>query len=603
MKKLLTILTFSVLLVFFIFGLGACDDEKDLQANNISFKTLTVKGDTVYGKVSNETTEFSFLEEISCNDSTQYVVSLDSYGVHTIVTKTVPLIEGDNLFYVIETNEDNITTYTVTIRRRPIYTVRFFTYDGTIFIEEKIEEDELVNVPQTNPLREGYIFQKWDFDFSSPIGMDTAKVITAKWSANEYKVNYNVNGGIGVFSEQKIYYDSDFILPKEKPERTGYDFVGWYYDDVQINNGKWKIAESITLFAKWEAIFTYTTNTITGLTDYGKTHYNDICIPLSIDGIAITTIGSGAFKNCSNVQNIVLTNNITILADNSFSCCPIINIELPNTIIQIGRGAFQSCSRLVSIKIPKSVMFLGDAAFADCSSLKALTFEENIKLENIGTHTFYSCPIMKLDIPLSVTSLGWGAFQKCYALTDLIIPRGMISIGTRAFADCTALKNINIEENGNLESVAGGAFSGCSSLKSITLPFLGERRDGNSKWTGFGYIFGSAGANYNRAEVPKSLETVIITEATEIDREAFYDCIYIKNITIPKCVKSIGVKAFYNCYSLISVLFENPLGWWYNWNASYTSGTTIPYEDLSNSAIAANYLKSNYVEYYWKCET
>ena len=65
MKKLLSILSFSVLLVLFIFGLGACDDEKDLQTNNISFKTLTEEGNIVYGKVSNETTEFSFLEEIS----------------------------------------------------------------------------------------------------------------------------------------------------------------------------------------------------------------------------------------------------------------------------------------------------------------------------------------------------------------------------------------------------------------------------------------------------------------------------------------------------------------------------------------------------------
>ena len=186
MKKLLTILSFSVLLVLFIFGLGACDNEKDLQANNISFKTLTVEGDTVYGKVSNETTEFSFLEEISSNDSTQYVVSLDVYGVHTIVTKVVPLTEGDNVFYVIETNGDKIKTYTVTIRRRPVYTVQFYTYETTVFKEEKTEEDELVNMPQTIPLREGYTFQKWNFDFSSPIGMDTAKVITAKWSANEY---------------------------------------------------------------------------------------------------------------------------------------------------------------------------------------------------------------------------------------------------------------------------------------------------------------------------------------------------------------------------------------------------------------------------------
>ena len=170
-------------------GLSACNDGKDPQSKNISFNTLNVEGDTVYGKVSNETTEFSFLEEISSNDSTQYVVSLDVYGVHTIVTKVVPLIEGDNVFYVIETNGDKIKTYTVTIRRRPIYTVFFQENGGSNVESQLVEEDSLAYEPTT--VRAGYSFSGWNYDFNTPITKN--EHITANWVANtntSYKVEY-----------------------------------------------------------------------------------------------------------------------------------------------------------------------------------------------------------------------------------------------------------------------------------------------------------------------------------------------------------------------------------------------------------------------------
>ena len=361
MKKLLTILTFSVLLVFFIFGLGACDDEKDLQANNISFKTLTVKGDTVYGKVSNETTEFSFLEEISCNDSTQYVVSLDSYGVHTVVTKTVPLIEGNNVFYVIETNEDNnITTYTVTIRRRPLYLVRFDLVDATTESQynaeylQFVEEDSLASYPEGVPIRKGYTFEKWQFDFSMPINNNI--VITASWIPNIYKVNYDLNGGtveISKIKEQVVVYGEEFTPSSIIPIRTGYDFDGWYYVENKIEKGKWKIAENVVLEAKWNAIFKLEGNTLTGFTTYGIMHYtNNLVIPESIDGVTIKSIGTEAFMYRSNITHI----------------------SIPNTVTSILRGAFQYCKSLESITIPSSVTYI-NRAFYGCTSLTSAIFE------------------------------------------------------------------------------------------------------------------------------------------------------------------------------------------------------------------------------------
>lgn len=154
------------------------------------FKTLTVNEDnTVYGKVPNSQTTFSFLNEIKTTGKATFVVSTDIYGINQIPTKTVPINVGDNTFYITETAGSDITLYTVTIRRRPFYTVTFNTNKGTSVGSQKVEEDSFATEPTT--ARAGYTFTGWDYDFTKAITKNTT--ITAVWSANtdtKYKVEY-----------------------------------------------------------------------------------------------------------------------------------------------------------------------------------------------------------------------------------------------------------------------------------------------------------------------------------------------------------------------------------------------------------------------------
>ena len=160
------------------------------KGDKLTFKTLTVNDDnTVYGKVSNSQTTFSFLNEIEIVGKATFVVSTDIYGINQIPTKTVPLEIGDNTFYVTETIGNNIKLYTVTVRRRPFYTVTFNTNNGTSVGNQTIEEDSFATEPTTT--RTGYTFTGWDYDFTKPITKNTT--IIAGWSANtdtKYKVEY-----------------------------------------------------------------------------------------------------------------------------------------------------------------------------------------------------------------------------------------------------------------------------------------------------------------------------------------------------------------------------------------------------------------------------
>ena len=69
--------------------------------------------------------------------------------------------------------------------------------------------------------------------------------------------------------------------------------------------------------------------------------------------VGVTSIGNGAFYNCSSLSSITI----------------------PSTVTSIGNSSFQKCSSLISITIPSSVKDIGNMAFNGCTSLKSIIIE------------------------------------------------------------------------------------------------------------------------------------------------------------------------------------------------------------------------------------
>ncbi len=165
----------------------------ELQAETgIVFNTLPLDGLLVFNTVSNAITEFSFVEEITVVGEATYVVALDEEGKQLIETKIVSLVEGDNVFYILQKNgEETVNTYTVAIRRKPMYEVTFNTIGGSAVASQAVEEGFLATMPEGEPTKVGYTFNGWGFDFDTPITANTE--VVANWNANtdtKYTVVY-----------------------------------------------------------------------------------------------------------------------------------------------------------------------------------------------------------------------------------------------------------------------------------------------------------------------------------------------------------------------------------------------------------------------------
>ena len=110
-------------------------------------------------------------------------------------------------------------------------------------------------------------------------------------------------------------------------------------------------------------------------------------------------------------------------------------------VFTIAKHSFKECSDLQSIVIPNSVTSIESGAFAGCTGLTSITISNNVT--SIGNSTFLDCTnLTSITIPNSVTSIEYGAFSNCTSLTSVTFGNCVTNIGECAFAGCNNLANV-----------------------------------------------------------------------------------------------------------------------------------------------------------------
>lgn len=94
----------------------------------------------------------------------------------------------------------------------------------------------------------------------------------------------------------------------------------------------------------------------------------------------IQSIASEAFKDCAQLQKIVLPKNLTEIGNGAFSGCKALKeIVMPETLGQLGSGAFRNCESLESIELPNGLAELKRGLFSNCKNLRAVKFPHTLK--------------------------------------------------------------------------------------------------------------------------------------------------------------------------------------------------------------------------------
>lgn len=179
------------------------------------------------------------------------------------------------------------------------------------------------------------------------------------------------------------------------------------------------------------------------------------------------------------VTNLTVTGNIDArdfkTMRDSMSSLKVLDLNNANIAAYTGRaGTWFTNSEIVTYlayTIPQ-MAFYGSNNIAVGKSLTSVTLPWNITA--IGDDAFYLCSALtgSLNIPLSVTYIGYEAFSGCGFTGSLTIPSSVTLIKDGAFLYCTGLTSIvtlnPVPLSGN--SMGGGIFAGDNNVSTLYVP-------------------------------------------------------------------------------------------------------------------------------------
>ena len=102
---------------------------------------------------------------------------------------------------------------------------------------------------------------------------------------------------------------------------------------------------------------------------------------------------------------------------------------------------------LTSVEIPKSVVTIGKQAFAGCTSLNTLTYENPTSVETFDEYCFYQTALTSVTIPGSAKSVKKGAFAEINALKSVTFAAdctASLVVETQAFDNSSSITDIYI---------------------------------------------------------------------------------------------------------------------------------------------------------------
>ena len=130
------------------------------------------------------------------------------------------------------------------------------------------------------------------------------------------------------------------------------------------------------------------------------------------------------------MKKVVITGRMKKLEKEGFAYSGICNIELPETLHIVGKGAFRECKNLKRVVFPESVKKIDKDVFVGCRKLEKVKLPSNIKV--IDKNTFMNCPSLReIVLPNKIQIIKSGAFKNC-GFTKLIIPKSVKKIEKNA---------------------------------------------------------------------------------------------------------------------------------------------------------------------------
>ena len=361
------------------------------------------------------------------------------------------------------------------------------------------------------------------------------------------------------------------------------------YGDIRLNND---VAFSNTdLLVPYQYNYLvggseYQVLSTTGIQMFGFANKTGLRTVILEGGPDFKTIKDYAFRNCSDLETLVIPASVTGIGDAFYGCDKLTNVYFMGNKAQWDAIVFSTNANFLkdlvkfveepvelveftldytnrdmigytgaeneSLMIPETfigpdgvkykLVGINRNTFHNCTGLKSVVIPNCIK--SIKDYTFGNCTsLQSVTLPAELESIGNNAFQGCAALESITIPNTVKSIGGWAFDTCSTLRYVNIPSG--IEVIKESTFYACSSIRSFTIPNSIRIIEKNA---------------FNGCY---SLEVLELPEGVvNIGVSAFSGCSGLKTLKLPSTLGTINEYAFYDCYSINEAIYNGTQAQW-----------------------------------------
>ena len=283
----------------------------------------------------------------------------------------------------------------------------------------------------------------------------------------------------------------------------------------------------------------------------------------------VTTIGDGAFMDCTSLTTITLPYFIARIGNSAFENCTALatfttmdgadkktaalrtigdraffgntslnNVDVNTTkgVNTIGVSAFENCGQLATINLSGVTRFV-EGVFRNAKALKSVTMSANASIY-VGQEAFRNCVTLS-DITARIAAVEDGAFRNCISLRAItFVSSGIEYIGSNAFNGCVLIQKVSIPSS--VVAIGDSAFDGCRGITSLTF-------ESNETLQTIGYSAFGGCSLLTRVILPSSL--------VELNASAFYGCSDLEYVEFGENIQTVGEDAFALCATGLEVRF------------------------------------------------
>ena len=323
--------------------------------------------------------------------------------------------------------------------------------------------------------------------------------------------------------------------------------------------------------------------------------YNATCLTSLTISNSVTTIGWGAFSNCTGLMgSLTIPNSVTSIDGDAFYNCTGLtgSLTIPNSVTAIGGEAFCNCTGLISLTIGHSVTSIGSRAFHNCQAISIITSLAETPptagyLGSLNSNTIVCVPCGYEEV---YASQSWGGFSNFQGMCGgtvtvaadpeeggAVTGGGTFEAGQTCTVTATALEGYafakwtlnglmvsnsaeyTLHVAGDMALVAhfmlGGNIVFADSLvKSICVSHWDTNGDGELSYAEATVVTNLGDYFKNNSEITSFDELQYFIGLSSICDYAFENCTNLASLVMPNTITSIGYRAFYNCSGLTGSL-------------------------------------------------